>query len=253
MHIPRSVLLIPLILALPACVDSGETEEEVREPPDRATVDERSPSSPDVERSQRPAALDPAAICDTINNSFRCARAIEERALPGSRVAERHGDTLVLELADGDTARLVDRPGEGGDVVHFSYQDHWPDRGYVVIQQQYYEGSEYLLVDDQTGARTTVPERPLPAPGGDRFAVLSFDLEAGYGPNTLQIWQFTAEGPRMEWETNPDTWGPTEGRWAGPHRLEFTRACPAVPDDATECGGRATVERSGSDWILEAG
>ncbi|HSH46028.1 MAG TPA: hypothetical protein VK966_09240, partial [Longimicrobiales bacterium] len=194
-------------------------------------------------------APDPETLCDTIRNSFRCARAVEEAALPETPLAERRGDTLLLRL-DGDSVRLVDEPGEG-DAVHFSFQAHWPEHGYYLVQQQYYEGSAYLLVDDNTGDRTPVPARPLLAPGGDLFAVLSYDLEAGYNPNTLQVWRFTEEGPGLEYETQPDTWGPTNGRWTGPGTLEFTRACPPGAQEGTECGGRATVTSSGEDWILE--
>lgn len=204
-------------------------------------------------------APDPAVVCDTIDNSFRCARAIEAAQLPRTPRASRRGDTLLLALASwapgtagsaGDTVRLVDRPGEGGGVVYFSFQDHWVDRGWFVVQEQHYEGSEYLLIHHATGEWTRLPARPLLAPGGDRFAVLSFDLAAGYAPNTIQVWRLDEGEPTLEWQVDPDAWGPTDGRWVDEDTLIFSRRCGPDPSTGVECDSRATLRRSQDSWVI---
>lgn len=163
-----------------------------------------------------------AAVCQDITNSFECARAIEARQLPDAD-AERRGDTLTLALARGDTLRLVDVRGDASEVIHYSYQMRWLDRGLVLLQVQYYEGSEYLLVDTPTGERTRLPHWPLLAPDRQSFAVLSFDLEAGYGPNTLQIWELRSGTPSLEWSVEPEEWGPADGRWENASTLRFVQ------------------------------
>lgn len=228
---PFRLLLLPLLLPLVAALACGD-------PGGRAADD-----------SALPGGADALALCDTIDNSFRCARAIEAARLPTAPRAERRGDTLVLGLAAGDTARLVDRPGEGGGVAYFSYQDHWPE-GWFVVQEQHYEGSEFLLIDDGTGDRTSVPDRPLRAPGGERFAVLSFDLAAGYAPNTLQVWRLEEAGPTRVWSIEPETWGPTDGRWTGPETLMFTRRCGPGQPGSPDCGGTDTLRRVDGAWSL---
>lgn len=237
---PAIPVLFPLLAALAAlaCGDPGA----------RPSDEDRAPAPSDTP----PAAAGASAICDTIDNSFRCARAIEAVRLPGAARVARRGDTLRLALAAGDTTRLVDRPGEGSGVVYFSYQDHWPERGWFVVQEQHYEGSEFLLVDDATGDRVRVPARPLPAPGGERFAVLSFDLAAGYAPNTLQIWRLDDRGASLEWAIEPDAWGPTDGRWMGPETLMFTREC-GPGGEAADCEGIATLRRGDRTWTFDPG
>lgn len=163
-----------------------------------------------------------AAVCQDITNSFECARAIEAHQLPDAG-AERRGDTLILALEGGDSARWVDVRGDAADVLHYSYQTLWSEQGLVLIQVQYYEGSEYLLVDTTTGERTRLPHWPLLGPDGQRFAVLSFDLEAGYGPNTIQIWELRSGTPSLEWSVEPEDWGPAEGRWETASTLRVLR------------------------------
>lgn len=201
------------------------------------------------------ADLEVLSVCDTLTNSFDCARAIEGRRLPGEGRAARRGDTLGLVLAGGDTLRLVDEVGEHSDVVYYSYQGYWPGRGLFVVQRQYYEGADHLLIDDSTGERTVLPDRPLRAPGGARFAVLALDLAAGYGPNTLQVWGFEDGVPTLEWETRPEQWGPANGRWVTPDTLRLTQHgyCDQLGGTGRGmCERPAWVYRSGGEWHFEA-
>lgn len=197
-----------------------------------------------------------AEICDTITNSFRCARAVERRRLPSASGAGRRGDTLFLALETGDTTRLVDFSGDHSDVIHYSYQDHWAEAGQFVVHKQYYEGSQHVLVDDSAGTRTALPDRPIPAPGGTRFAVLSLDLVAGYGPNVLQVWTLADGSPRRVWETEPSQWGPTDGRWLDSTTLRFTQHgyCDQLGGTTRAmCDRFATLRKAGGDWHLEIG
>ncbi|MFW5951259.1 MAG: hypothetical protein ACOCVZ_04010 [Gemmatimonadota bacterium] len=254
-----SVLLVALASA--ACQEVGDGPEALRAPAetsasgDTAAGDTAVPSGSASPAHARPYAELRAEICDTIRNSFECARAIERRQIEAAGVVRR-GDTLRLALAAGDTTRFVDEPGEHSSVVYYSYQNHWPDAGYFLLQQQYYEGSEFVLVDDSTGTRTRLPDWPLRAPDGRRFAVLSLDLEAGYGPNTLQIWSVGQDGPRREWETEPSHWGPAEGRWVDSVTLHFTQRgyCEQLGlDGRGMCDRPARVYREGGAWHLERG
>lgn len=196
------------------------------------------------------------AVCDTLSNSFECARAIEERQLPRAAGVSRRVDTLRLALAGGDTARFVDE-GEEADVTRYSYQDRWPDPGYFLLHVQYYEGSAYLLIDDSTGGRTRLPDWPLLSPDRRRLAVLSLDLEAGYVPNTLQVWALEEGRPELEWGTEPDRWGPVDGEWIDPTTLRFTQRgwCdePGVESErGLWCDRPARLVREEGSWRLES-
>lgn len=225
-----------------------------------ANVDRVPADDPDGASSAapRPRSGSPSvdAICDTINNSLRCARAVEAHRLPDAPRAERRGDTLLLALNAPDTVRLVDQGSErnADEVVLYSYQDHWTRAGYFVIQKQYYEGSEFLLVNDSTGRRTALPDRPLRAPGAQRFAVLSLDLVAGYGPNVLQVWEMEDGRPARVWETEPSQWGPRSGRWADSTTLRFVQHgyCDQLGGSGRGmCDREAVLRRANYEWHLE--
>ena len=242
---------LPLVLGLLLLGGCGDG------PADRSNA---SGDSTAREAALRPAAWQPPdvqSICDTINNSFRCARAVESRQLPRSERAMRRGDTLFLALESGDTMRLEDEGSErrADQVVYYSYQDHWPDPGFFVVHRQYYEGSEFVLVQDSTGRRTGVPDRPLRSPNGHRFAVLSLDLVAGYGPNVLQIWELDEGQPERAWETEPSQWGPRSGRWADSTTLRFVQHgyCDELGGSGRRmCDREAVLRRTGDEWHLEA-
>lgn len=256
---PLPVLLpiLGLLLVLSGCDDAG-----TRGAPGSA-VDTADPPAADAEPAERPrgsaeggnrAAL--RSVCDTLTNSFECARAIEERQLSRAADVARRGDTLRLVLAGGDTARLVDE-GEQADVRRYSYQDRWTDPGYFLLQLQFYEGSAYLLIDDSTGERTRLPDWPLRSPDGRRFAVLSLDLEAGYVPNTLQVWAFEDGRPELEWETEPDAWGPAEGEWVDVTTLRFTQRgycneLGVMEGERGLCNRPARLTLEEGSWRLES-
>lgn len=196
-----------------------------------------------------------ARLCDTISNSFDCAAAIEADRLPAATGVRRHGDTLRLALAD-DAARYVDQPGDAADVVHYRYQDRWREPGRYLIQVQYYEGAEYLLVDDSTGRELRIPDWPVRAPGGRRFAVLSLDLVAGYGPNTLQVWELEDDHYRKVWETRPSQWGPRDGRWSDSTTLELVQHgyCAELGGEGRDfCDRPARVRKEGGSWHFSTG
>lgn len=263
MKTDHALLPILLVLAsLAGCQESGaagdadaayDTAAAPAEPDDGAR--DNAATAPDTLASDRDYAQLRAEICDTLRNSFECARAIERQQVAAFPRAMRQGDTLRLVMGS-DTVRFVDEGGDPGQVVRYSYQDHWPDTGHSLLQAQYYEGSDYLLVDASTGSRTSLPHWPLRSPDGHRFAVLSMDLVAGYGPNTLQIWVFDdgSEGePVLEWETEPSDWGPAEGSWVDGRTLRFTQRgfCDRLGlAGQGMCDRPARVMRNGGSWTV---
>jgi hypothetical protein len=256
--------LSALILAVAAGCGGDESPRDTETPPDSTAAPAPGPDTPtgpdtaaDTTAVDSTFAAIRAAACDTIDNSFDCARAIEARRLPGADRVWRAGDTLVLRLRGGDTLRLVDRAsGDPAVREYHSFQERWADRGMFLIQKQYYEGSEYLLVDDGTGSVTRLPNWPIRAPDGDRFAVLSLDLVAGYGPNTLQVWTFDRGTPTREWETEPSQWGPREGHWASADTLRFTQHgyCDQLGGEGRGmCDRPAALFNEGGTWHLSEG
>jgi hypothetical protein len=261
----RAILFALVLGTIAGCADAGSESGDVTggSSAEDTAASAAGPAADPTEDSGASARSDDpdpdalrAAVCDTVRSSFDCARAIEARQLDGAEPVRRHGDTLRLVLAGGDTVRFVDRPGHDAQVVYHSYQGRWTDAGLLLVQRQFYEGSEFLLVDDSTGARTRIPDWPVRSPDGRHFAVLSLDLVAGYGPNTLQVWSLEDGAPRRVWETEPSQWGPREGRWQDPETLGFVQHgyCGEIGGEGRRmCDRPATLTRSGGSWHLETG
>jgi hypothetical protein len=264
-HRARWTLLALLALAAACGGDADRTEGDApgsETPADStpaAAPDPGAPTDPGTPSSSDDSSFASirAAVCDTLDNSFDCARAVEARQLPASERVARRGDTLLIALGGGDTLRLADRDtGRPASREYHSFQARWPDHGLVLVQKQYYEGSEFLLIAEGTGDVTRLPDWPILSPDGDRFAVLSLDLVAGYGPNTLQLWAFEDGEPKREWETEPSQWGPRDGRWLSPDTLRFVQHgfCDQLGREGRGmCDRPAELFREGDTWHLRVG
>jgi hypothetical protein len=170
----------------------------------------------------------------------------------GGRVT-RAGGTLRLRLGTGRTATFVDDLAEGSAFRRHLYRGHLRALGVHVVEVGFYEGGEYLVYHDATGAHVRVPDVPVPSPDGLRFAVGSVDLHAGYAPNVLQVWRVTASGIVREHELDGgEEWGPAELAWDGFARLRFVEE-RQPPGDAGGAPLRtpAALVLADGRWTLE--
>ena len=128
--------------------------------------------------------------------------------------------TATLHLADGRTLEFTSDTGEQYDrPVRNRYIGTLPVLGYHVIEQDYYEGWNYLLVHPSTGHTTTVWKPPIVSPSGRRLLVASMDLDAGYVPTLVQIWTVRSDSLTRDWELTTadyeagEGWGASDPQW----------------------------------------
>lgn len=179
--------------------------------------------SPPVDSADSIAA-DSAELCRDIEDRVACRRRIEERRLaaPGGTV-RRSGDSLVIEVDGAAPIVLVDSLDEHEVGVRYSYHGAHPRFGWHLVHVQEYEGDGWLLIHPRTKAEFPLDARPVYAPGMRRFATASWDLEAGYNANALRILSLDADSTWIEWEIEPDDWGPSSPRWVSNNALHFTK------------------------------
>ena len=154
----------------------------------------------------------PLAACVTVHPSVdqaclangHCnARPAEPQFLRPHR-AERSGNTLTLFPSAAAPIGLSGDPKicEAGDVPHCALYvleaDH-PKSHTWVVEQFFYEGSTFLLIDDRSGRRTQLNGMPTFSPDGTRFLVAPFSDENDVGPNNLEIWRREGDGAVLEW------------------------------------------------------
>lgn len=207
----------------------------------------------------------PHRICMYQTNTHECARAVEAFQLRhGHPRLARRDSAFVIQLPGGDSAMVEDRPGDryGVGSVSHSYLGYLPALAQHLLEIQYYEGGDFLLVDATTGRRQEIPSLPRVSPDGRRFAVFSSAMDT-YASNALQIWRASETGLRLEWEAgigrgddagvrggDGAEWGPRDVIWTD---REALRVYLEVSGDRAGGvpAGSATLRREDDGWAFE--
>ena len=115
-------------------------------------------------------------------------RALEANVLAhaGAR-AKREGDALSLTTEHGGPVVLTNKPGcedeTEDNCIFFTLAADLASRHAYVVAISFYEGSDFLLIDDRSGRRTQISGAPRFAPGEDAlFVTIDNDGEFD-GPN----------------------------------------------------------------------
>ena len=194
-------------------------------------------------------AADSAELCRDIPDRVACRRRIEERRLAATNgTVRRSGDSLVITVEGAEPVVLVDSLDEHQVGVQYSYLGAHPRLGWHLVHVQEYEGDGWLLIHPRTKAEFPLDARPVYAPGMRRFATASWDLEAGYNANALRILSLDADSAWIEWEIEPDDWGPSSPRWASNNVLHFTKHVQL--EGGGYADSTAVVTFTGEGWQL---
>ena len=195
-------------------------------------------------------------------NGHCAARFAEPQFLHPGR-AERSGDVLTLFPSASAPIHLSGDPKvcEAGDVPHcalYVLEADQPKSHAWVVEQFFYEGSDFLLIDDRSASRTRLHGMPVFSPDGARFLIAPFSDEDDVGPNNLEIWRGEGDGAVLEWSHPasavlaedpqlPDPYMVTVRRWQGDRiDLGLTTETPAAHS------WRGTLTRDVQGWHLTA-
>jgi len=191
------------------------------------------------------------AICAGIDNSYDCAQAIERHQLSKpeyTRLAVRARNGLRVRLRNGTWLTVEDsqKKGEEASVVKFSFRDYLRDIGYFLLHRQYYEGDDYLLIQDTTGNKFELQDLPVISPDKRRLVTASNGISGGYNANGVQIWQLTKRGVVLEQSFELKGWAPSDPVWTDNLEIHLLKTLPGS-------GGKETVVlRFRGRWQIEA-
>ena len=188
----------------------------------------------------------PSDICAGHFNSYDCALAIEENQrqadVPQFARDEQTGQ-LLLTLGNGDLLTFTDVREDNGTAL-YSYQQFLAEIEQHLLRIQYFEGSSYLLVNDQTGVQTHIVMRPILSPDSRRF-VTTFGRPGE--PLFVSIWRIDEEviheqTLRVQAAQGPGALGPVQVvSWSTANRVEVeVQAAPYV----NASGGTIAIELS---------
>ncbi|MBX3163486.1 MAG: hypothetical protein KF900_03325 [Bacteroidetes bacterium] len=158
--------------------------------------------------------LDLEEICKGIDNSHNCFIAIEKYQLPlNSENVRREKDTLFLKLNNGKTKKIIDKTEEtnGDGCVYYNYREYDEDLNSYILNVQYYEGGDYLLINKAKGDTALIFEVPVLSPDRKRFLICNFDI-SGYTTNGIAIYRIENDKIIKEYYAD-ENWGISEAEW----------------------------------------
>jgi len=193
------------------------------------------------------------AHCKGLDNTFKCARAIEaaQYKVAHWKHFQRDGMTLQLQTAQGALS-FVDDDTEGDDTIYYSYLAYLPSLKTQVLHLQYWEGSSYMVVHYKSGAKAYVDGFPNVAPNSQRFASISSAGESGYYPNSIEIWRVAGGSFVSEFRWTPDTdeWSPEGAVWLDAQNLKLRGSCTPSAAMVKKCFAYY-LRRKNDKWSLE--
>lgn len=180
-------------------------------------------------------------LCTGLDNSYECAKAIERHQLELPEYRDRvnrSGGQLRLKLTNGrwHTIRDFQRRNDEASTIKYSFRDYLPDIGYFLVHRQFYEGIDYLMIDERNGRRFALQELPVVSLDRQRLVTASNGIIGGYSPNSVQIWRVTRSGLVLEQTIRPRGWGPSDAKWIDNQTIDLTKTFPA----ANESGSTST-------------
>lgn len=135
----------------------------------------------------------------------------------------RQGKSLQIKLKNGKSLTFTDDASAEEHAELYYFRGYLREIGFFLLYRVGWEFANYLLIDEQTGARVTIDENPVFSPSGERFVTACLDLEAGFVPNGLKIYRVAKGKVTLEWSVSPSDWGPSDPRWKGEHLIEFQK------------------------------
>ena len=121
------------------------------------------------------------ALCRGIDNSFRCARAVETTLFAASNGgASRRHDTLFIRLSNSSVRAFADEQVGGPPPRHvepaaYTLLGGLPGTQLLLLHTQFGEGNGFTLVHTGTGRASFVEGWPLVSPDGRSVLVAESD------------------------------------------------------------------------------
>jgi len=139
----------------------------------------------------------------------------------------KQGGKLILPLANGTSKVLLDKKSDTEiDDVSYSFIGKIDSLSLYVIKASFYETSEFILMDKETGEEIRTWGKPIISP--DFKHLFSYGDALGYDvmPNGIQMWKFEDGKLKIDWEIKPDEWKPQSIDWLDENTLLFIKVYP---------------------------
>ncbi len=166
-------------------------------------------------------------LCSPYDGMILCGRKIEKQSLLSSkRAILRIDDSLCLPLLESDPLCFKNNKKRNNDFAGHSYAFAGSFvNSYYLVLEILDEDWNLLLISMADGHEVRLLGYPILNPSNTAFAIASFDIDAGYRPNIVQIWSIPIrKRPVIEINEFPDNQGPLGITWLSDTKLQVTLA-----------------------------
>ena len=135
---------------------------------------------------------------------------------------KRKGKELIITADNGKHVVMTDKTDidkDGESYSEYTYTGHLPDIKQYGIRAMYYESMDYLLVNQANGEIIHTCGPPFISPDKKYFICASYDLEAGFLENGLQLYSYLNGKITPEGEISLEKWGPGQIKWLNNNTL----------------------------------
>lgn len=125
----------------------------------------------------------------------------------------REGGMLIFKLGNGSEKSLGNIGSDGEDFEEWVYQGYLPQLKSFVVWKNGYEYFDVQLLNEQTGELTRTIGLPQVSPDGKKMIACNTDLMAAFTTNGLEYYANPPEGLVLQYEYQPEKWGPEVIKW----------------------------------------
>ncbi len=184
------------------------------------------------------------SIISKYDNGYEAAKAIEKYQLSNqSDFFNRNNNGLAINLINEKKLYYPNNDDEKGD--HYCYYDFLNDIGYYLVEDIYYEGGDFLLINFRNGFSKKINNIPLFSPNTNRFLIASYGV---YSINHTEIWKINKTNFEKECELLQDSRDDSEIRevkWINNEKIIITKL-----SSETKSPINYTIIFSNNNWLV---
>lgn len=186
-------------------------------------------------------------ICEGIQNSLECFKAVETKVLQDGVPARRDGNILSIVVQKNKMIEFKDHPSQGENSEYFNYIDYQVEPKIHIIQYSKYEGGHLLGVHSPTGQIIRLLDYPEISPNGKKLAAALFCPDSNYCENGLQIYKISKKGIQEEFSLKSSNWTGSDPVWIDEDSISLFFYENGYIQEPTQ---RGLLKHKNDKWIL---
>ena len=125
----------------------------------------------------------------------------------------RKNENLNLKILSGPPIILSNKKANQESRKVYWFLTYFQQIKYFLVLVRGWEGTSYVIIYASTGDIHSLLGISIISKDLKRFALASLDLDAGYIPNRISIYQFFDNNIKKEWSKDLSASGPSDVKW----------------------------------------